>query len=171
MKPICKIISQCNQCPLLFGRGKLPEYQLETAPGSAVAPFCTLSRAVRAGCSSWDITHHSHPLPPTQLQPHRALQAHDLPCPSSSLHLLWPPIPPYLDAVIPTTSRTPLQLPNNTSLPHLVCHWEFKPGGNPLLGQVMAGGSAELSKQHTQEDGKVLMCPKFFLSHPLNSTG
>lgn len=47
IKPARKIIGQCNQSPLLLGRGEPPE-QLQTALGSAGAPCCALSRAVRA---------------------------------------------------------------------------------------------------------------------------
>lgn len=62
-----------------------------------------------------------------------------------------------------------MQLPNNGTPPHLPCLWQFKPGGAPLLGEVMVGGSPGLSEQHTREDGTVMICPKFFFCHPLTA--
>lgn len=60
-----------------------------------------------------------------------------------------------------------MQLPNNATLPPLPCLWELKPGGTPLLGEVMEGGRPGLSQQHTWEDGTGMFCPKFSFCYPL----
>lgn len=54
-----------------------------------------------------------------------------------------------------------LELPNNATLPPLPCLWQLKPGGIPLLGEVMVGGRPGLSEQRTWEDGTGMICPKF----------
>lgn len=125
---------------------------------------CTLLHSILSGKSRC-----SSQVPPRMLPP--PLQAYDLPCPSPSVQLLCPPTPSYLDMVIPTSSCTPSQLPNDASPPHLACLRDLKPGGNPLLGEVMVGGSAGLSEQHTQEDGRLLICRQVLPLPPPHSTG